>query len=37
MRALDSIAAALRGQGVLDPAFDVHRLVMAGVTELAPD
>lgn len=37
LKLLGNIAKALQGQGALDPAFDVHRLVMPGVTELAPE
>jgi NitT/TauT family transport system substrate-binding protein len=37
LKLLSNIAKALQAQGALDPGFDVHRLVMKGVTELAPE
>jgi NitT/TauT family transport system substrate-binding protein len=37
LKLLGNIAKALEAQGALEPSFDVHRLVMAGATELAPE
>ena len=37
LKLLGNIVKALQAQGALEASFDVHRLVMAGASELAPE